>query len=103
MTAFTVFAYFVLVCGFYITLRGIYLFEKKNDDRALKFLVVTCPHRYKFTAGTALFLILAGYFGAMALIPLIIVNYIVGWYQFFKVRNWVRTYKVGVPPNHPAK
>lgn len=101
--AFTIFAYFMLIVGFYITLRGIYLFEKKNDDRALKFLVKTCPDGFKFTAGTALFLILAGYFGMVALIPLIIVNYVVGWYQFFKVRKWVRTFKVGVPPNHPAK
>ena len=100
---FTVFAYIFLIFGFLITLRGIYLFEKKNDDRALKFLVMTCPSRYKFTAGTAVFLILAGYFGMMALIPLIIVNYIVGWYQFFKVRKWVRAFKVGVPPDHPAK
>lgn len=99
----TVLAYAFLIVGFYITLRGIYLFEKKNDDRALKFLVKTCPDRFKFTAGTALFLLLAGYFGAMALIPLIVVNYVVGWYQFFKVRKWVRTLKVGVPPNHPAK
>lgn len=101
--AFTIFMYFILIFGFFIVLRGIYLFEKKNDMRAVKFLIMTCPDRYKMTAGTALFLILADYFGMMALIPLIVVNYVVGWYQFFKVRKWVRTFKVGVPPNHPAK
>ncbi len=101
--AFTIFMYFILIFGFYVVLRGIYLFEKKNDKRAVKFLILTCPSRYKFTASTAMFLILAGYFGMMALIPLIVVNYVVGWYQFFKVRKWVRTFKIGVPPNHPAK
>jgi len=101
--AFTIFMYFILVFGFFVVLRGIYLFEKKNDSRAVKFLITTCPDRYKMTAGTALFLFLAGYFGMMALIPLIIVNYVVGWYQFFKVRKWVRAFKIGVPPNHPAK
>ncbi|MNQ00165.1 hypothetical protein D3C85_128080 [compost metagenome] len=94
----SIYAWFII--GFVLVVRNIYLFERKNDDRGLKFLVLTCPNRYKFTAGTAVFMIVAGYFGAMTLIPLFAVNYVFGWIQRSFVNRWIRTKRLGVPPGY---
>lgn len=89
-----------LVLGFILTLRGIYLVERKRDPRPVNFLLKTCPNRYKFTAFTAIMMIVAGSYGAMVLVPLLAVNYVVGWIQRAFVRRWIRRHVVAVPPTY---
>jgi hypothetical protein len=85
--------------GFIMLTRGIWLFERKGDERPLKFIVSTCPHRYKFTAGTVLLMVAAGYFGAMALVPLFAANFVGGWIQRAFVYRWIRQQRIAVPPD----
>jgi hypothetical protein len=100
MTAFIVIVYLWFGIGFLSVTRGIYRFERKNDERSATFLLKTCPHRVKFTLGTALFIFLAGYFGAMALIPVLVVNYACGWIQRAFINRWIRMNRLGVPPGY---
>jgi hypothetical protein len=100
MSLFEGFIYLWFIVGFITVSRGIYLFERKGDQRPLKLLLTTCPNRYKFTIGTALFMLVAGYFGAMALVPLFAVNYVFGWVQRAFVNRWIRQHKLGVPPGY---
>lgn len=89
-----------LIVGFVITLRGIYLVERKRDPRPLPFLLKTCPNRYNFTAFTAIMMVIAGSTGALSLVPLLAVNYVVGYIQRAFVGRWVRNHVVAVPPNY---
>jgi len=89
-----------MVLGIVLTLRGIYLVERKHDPRPLTLLLKTCPNRYKFTAFTAIMMVIAASTGALSLVPLLAVNYVVGYIQRAFVGRWVRNNTVAVPPDY---
>jgi hypothetical protein len=89
-----------LVLGFILTLRGIYLVERKRDPRPVNFLLKTCPNRYKFTVFTAIMMVIAGSTGGMALVPVLAVNYVVGFVQRAFVGRWIRKNVVVAPPGY---
>lgn len=89
-----------VLLGILLTLRGIYLVERKHDPRPLTFLLKTCPNRYKFTVFTAIMMVVAGSTGALSLVPVLAVNYVVGYIQRAFVGRWVRNHTVAVPPDY---